>query len=197
MRDYGSHNVGAINVFRVGGRWLGLLTLLCDVGKALGIVLLAAAVAASPWAVAAAAFMVMVGHAYSAWFFVRERRFSEGKSVACALGVLVGAIYIGALPWQVAAAVVGVWLTGLVGPRLLTGRWSYISLATMSATVSIPVAVWLARPPSAYLALSMAMAALILVRHTNNIKRLRAGSEPRLGERLQHPSIAHTHSPDL
>lgn len=183
VRDGGSHNVGAINVIRVGGAWLGLLTLLADVGKALGVVLLASVVAASPWAIACVALAVMVGHAYSAWFLLRERRFSEGKSVACALGVLMGLACVGGLPWLAAVAPVGVWAAGLLGPRLLTGRWSRISLATMTATVAIPVAVWAAHPAPAYVALGVAMCTLILVRHKNNIRRLRAGTEPRLSER--------------
>ncbi len=184
VRDHGSHNVGTINVFRVGGLWLGLVTLLADIGKALGIVLLAAAVTPSVWTVASAAFLVMVGHAYSAWFLLQERRFSEGKSVACALGVLLGLVILGALPWWVAVAPVGVWVAGLLGPRLLAGRWWPISPATMAATVAIPIAVWAARPAPAYLALAVAMAALILVRHKNNIRRLLAGTEPCAGQSL-------------
>ncbi len=182
VRDYGSHNVGAINVFRVGGVRLGILTLVADIGKAAGVVLLASAVTDSPWSISLAAFSVMMGHAYSAWLFLRERRFSEGKSVACALGVLTALACIGQLPWQAPALPFAVWVAGLLGPRLLTGRWAQISLATMTATVTVPIVVWLVRPPTAYLALSLAMAALILVRHRNNIRRLLAGKEPRLGE---------------
>jgi len=184
VRDYGSHNVGAINVIRVGGAWLGILTLLADVGKALGVVLLAAAVGPSAWTVASAAFAVVVGHAYSLWLLLRERRFSEGKSVACALGLLTGLACVGGLPWLAVVAPVGVWAAGLLGPRLITGRWWRISPVTMAATICIPLAVWASDPAPAYLALAVAMCALILVRHKNNIRRLRAGTEPRLGERL-------------
>jgi len=183
VRDYGSHNVGAINVIRVGGVGLGLGTLFADLGQALGLVLLAAAVAPSPGIVASAAFLVLVGHAYSVWFWLRERRFSEGKSVASSLGVLIGLAVLGAWPWWVAAVPVGVWRVGLIGPRLVTGRWFWISPATMAATLSVPLAVWAARPAAPYLALSVALAGLILVRHQNNIRRLCAGTEPRLGER--------------
>jgi len=183
VRNYGSHNVGAINVFRVGGVWLGLLTLLADLSKGLGLVLLAGAMTTLPWAVALAAFLVLVGHAYSAWFFLRERRFSEGKSVASSLGVLIGLATLGAWPWAVVAVPVGVWGAGLLGPRLLTGRWFCISPATMAATVSVPLVVWALHPGTPYLVLSVALALLVLVRHKNNIRRLCAGTEPRLGER--------------
>ncbi len=196
VRDYGSHNVGAINVVRVAGLWLGLVTLLADIGKALGIVLLAAAVTPSVWTVASVALLVMVGHAYSAWFFLQERRFSEGKSAACALGVLLGLVILGSLPWWAVVVPVAVWVTGLLGPRLLTGRWYWISPATMAATVSIPLAVWAAHPPTAYFSLSVGMAALILVRHPNNIRRLLAGTEPRLGESLSLGASADAPSPN-
>lgn len=184
VRQHGSHSIGAINVCRVGGIWLGAGTLLADAGKALAVVVLARTLVSSPWVIASASLLVMTGHAYSLWFFLAEGRFSEGKSVACALGVVFGLSLLRSIPWYVAVAPVAVWLTGLVGPRLLTGRWSYISPATMAATVSLPLAAFLAQAGAAYLGLSAAMAVLILVRHKNNVRRLLAGTEPRLGDRL-------------
>jgi len=184
VRRYGSHNVGAINVVRVGGARLGVATLCADVGKATGTLFVGKALALHSSVIAAAAFLVMVGHAYSIWFLLREGRFAEGKSVASGLGVMLGLAGIGVLPWPLALAPLGVWLCGLLLPRLVTGRWWHISPATMLATATMPIAVWIAHPASSYLVLSLAMAALILVRHKNNIKRLLSGTEPRLGERL-------------
>jgi len=182
VRRYGSRSIGAINVCRVGGRWLGLATLAADVGKALGVVVLMAACIGSPVAIAAGALAVMLGHAYSLWLLVWERRISEGKAVACALGILVGLASLGVLRWWLAAAPVLLWLAALLAPRMLTGRWPCISPATMLAAASIPVVMWSAHPGKPYLLLSLGMATLILVRHKNNIKRLLAGTEPRLGE---------------
>ena len=184
VRHYGSHNVGTINVLRVGGVGLGLLTLLGDLGKGLGMVLLAGTVGARPEVIAGVAFGVLVGHAYSAWFFLWEKRFSEGKSVASSLGILIGLTILGAWPGWVALVPVGVWAGGLLGPRLWTGRWACISPATMAATLSVPLAVWIAQPAAPYLVLAVALAGLVLVRHKNNIRRLCAGTEPCLGERL-------------
>jgi glycerol-3-phosphate acyltransferase PlsY len=189
VRQYGSHSIGAINVCRVGGVWLGAATLLADAGKALVVVLLARALVSSPWVIASVSILVMVGHAYSLWLVLAEGRFSEGKSVACALGVLFGLSLMRAVSWYVAVVPVGVWLSGLVGPRLLTGRWSYISPATMAATVSLPLAAFLAQAGAAYLGLSAAMAVLILVRHRSNVRRLLAGTEPRLGDRLSSKAV--------
>ena len=185
VRSFGSHSIGAINVFRVGGRWPGILTLVLDAGKAFGMVLLAAALVRDPWVISSTAFLVMLGHAYSLWLFLKNRRFSEAKSVASAQGIMVALGVLRVLPWTAAMLPIGVWALGLVGPRLLTGRWPCISLATMTATLVIPVAVWSGDPGMSYKVLSIAMCLLILVRHKNNIRRLRAGTEPRLGERLK------------
>ena len=197
VRHYGSHSIGATNVCHVGGIWLGLLTLLADAGKALGVVLLAGAAGSSPSTIACAAIAVMVGHAYSFWLLLSEGRFSEGKSVACALGVVVGLCLIRAFPWYLAAAPVGVWLLGLIAPRVLTGRWCYISPATMAAAISLPLVAAVGQLAAVYLALTASMALLILARHKNNIKRLLAGREPRLGERLSRRPASAAGSRDI
>jgi glycerol-3-phosphate acyltransferase PlsY len=181
VRRFGSHNVGAINVFRIGGAKLGALTLLADTGKAVVVVLGAGLLSGEAWVTAATAFAVLLGHAFSLWFLLRERRFSEGKSVASGLGVLLGLAILGEVPWWVAAVPLGVWGAGLVLPRLLTGRWWCVSPATMAATLSIPLAVNLAHPAAPYRGLSVLMAALILARHRSNVQRLLAGTEPQLG----------------
>jgi len=181
VREYGSHNVGAINVFRVGGVKLGVLTLLADIGKAMLVVLVAGAVMDQAWLVAGTALAVLLGHAYSVWFYLKERRFSEGKSVASSLGVLTALVVLGELPWPVAVIPLGVWGAGLLLPKLLTGRWWCISPATMAAIVAVPVVTLAGRPSVAYGLLSLLLCALVLARHKNNIRRLRAGTEPRLG----------------
>jgi len=181
VRKHGSHNVGAINVFRVGGVKLGVLTLLADIGKAMLVVLVAGALTDQPWIIAGTALAVLVGHAYSMWFLLKERRFSEGKSVASTLGALIGLVVIGELPWPVVVIPLGVWGAGLLLPRLLTGRWWWISPATMAAAASVPAITLLLRPAAPYQILAVLMCALILVRHKNNIRRLIAGTEPKLG----------------
>jgi glycerol-3-phosphate acyltransferase PlsY len=183
VRAYGSHNTGAINVARVGGIWLGLVTLLADAGKAAAVVIGLHTLGMPATTIAVAAFLVMLGHSYSVWFLIRERRFAEGKSVACALGVMAGLARNGILSWGLALAPLGLWVLGLLAPRVLAGRWYRISPVTMAVSACLPVFMWAANPPEPYLILSVAMAGLILLRHKNNIRRLIAGTEPRLGER--------------
>ncbi|MBP6965290.1 MAG: glycerol-3-phosphate acyltransferase [Armatimonadetes bacterium] len=182
VRRYGSHNIGAVNVSRVAGRCVGLVTLALDAGKAFAMVLVAASLTTDAAVVAAAGFAVLLGHSYSAWFLLVERRLSGGKSVASGLGVLLALAELGAIEWWSVEIPIAVWTAGLIGPRILTGRWWCVSPATLAATVSAPVAVWLGHPVPAYLAMCLAMSGLIVVRHRGNIARLATGSEPRIGE---------------
>ena len=182
VRDYGSHSVGAINVCRRGGLALGMTALAGDAAKALAMVELVWAATAHPWALVLSGLAVMVGHAYSAWFYLRERRFSGGKSVASGLGCLLGMVAVGVVPWPAAVVPVGVWLGAILAPRLLAGRWFPISPATLLATVSVPVTLRLTAPNPAYWAFGVGMAALITVRHQDNLRRLLAGTEPNAEE---------------
>jgi len=195
IRRFGSRNVGAINVLSVGGPGLGILTLLCDAAKAFVAVVFVHLSTSSSWTTSVVALAVMTGHAYSGWFYLKERRFSEGKSVACGLGVIVGVAVFGGWAWYVAALPLAVWLMGLGVPRLLTGRWFPVSLATMTATLSLPIAALVSGTEPAYMVLSLSMAGLILIRHKNNLRRLFDGSEPSLDERLRAPRLSRGRGP--
>jgi len=182
VRDYGSNNVGAINVFRVGGKWLGALTLLFDIGKAVVVVVAASYLTSSPTLIAGAGMLALLGHAFSFWFYLSEHKFSEGKCVASSLGVLTGLAINGAVNWWVPVGPLAVWILGLITPKLLTRKWSRISPVTMTASSLIPVFVALSRPEAAYIWMSIGIAVLSLIRHKNNIRRLIAGQEPKIGE---------------
>jgi len=183
VREYGSRNVGAINVFRVGGTSLGILTLVADIIKAVLVVLLASLISSAQWVTAVSAMLVLLGHAFSFWFYLYERRFSEGKCVASSLGVLVGLAIVKDVAWWVPVLPPCIWICGLLVPRYITGQWGRISPITMITAALIPVIVLLSRPDAVFIWLSVGMALIILIRHKNNIKRLLAGTEPRLGER--------------
>ena len=189
IRQQGSHNVGAINVFRTGGAWLGAATLLADTAKGTVAVLAAWGLGQLTLFIAAAGLAVVLGHAFSFWLFLRERRFSEGKAVATSMGVLIGLAISGALSWWVPAGLLVFWICGLLAPKLLTGKWWMISPITMTAAVGITVAVLLDQPRPSYICLAIGMTALILVRHKHNIERLLAGQEPRIGQSSRRTEI--------
>ena len=163
IRQVGSGNIGATNVLRTGRKGLAAATLVLDAGKGAAAVLIAAALAgpeAALWAGAGA----VLGHLFPVWL-----GFRGGKGVATGLGVLLAA-----------APVVGliacvVWLA--VAKLARTS-----SLAALSAFAVAPVAATVLGSPG-LVKLSLAIAVLVFARHHANIRRLLAGTEPRIGQK--------------
>jgi glycerol-3-phosphate acyltransferase PlsY len=165
LRRTGSGNVGATNAWRSSSPVLGGAVALMDVLKGVAAVLLARRLApvhsALAWQ-AAAAVGATVGHVAPVWL-----AFRGGRGVATAAGAfLVVAPAACGLAVAVFAAVV--WWT------------RYVSLGSLAAAVTLG-AVALARAPRVVALAALAVAGLIVVTHRDNIGRLRAGTEPRLG----------------
>jgi glycerol-3-phosphate acyltransferase PlsY len=161
VRRTGSGNVGATNVARVAGKWLGLLTLLGDTVKGYAPVFIALELdlgAATAGWVGLAAFL---GHLYPIFL-----KFRGGKGVATALGALLA----------FAPAATGVLLLVFLFVALTT---RIVSLASIVAAGSAPVALWLLGYPMPLIGVALIMALMIIWRHRANIQRLRAGAEPR------------------
>lgn len=167
LREHGSKNLGATNVYRVLGWRYAIPVALVDVAKgAIPVLVLAPAVSSSKLFALACGLTAVVGHVYSVFV-----GFRGGKGVATAAGVMVG-LTPGAL--GVAALV---WATVL----FLSG---YVSLASMTAATALPAAVYLIYPESRWLAaVDVLVAAAIVWLHRANIRRLRAGTESRFGRR--------------
>lgn len=168
IRRIGSGNIGATNVLRTGRHGLAALTLLLDGGKGAAAVLLARALL-SPDAALLAGLGAMLGHVFPVWL-----GFRGGKGVATALGILL------ALAWPVGVAAMTVW-------ALAAAVFRYSSLAALAAIGLSPVAAILlpggGAPRGRLAILALAVAALVFVRHETNIRRLLAGTEPRIGRR--------------
>ena len=164
-RAGGSGNPGATNVLRVGGRRAAVLTLIGDAIKGALPVLLARALSESHAVAAAAGFAAFAGHLYPIFF-----RFRGGKGVATAFGVTA------ALAWPVALGMGALW----IGVAALS---RYASLAAIVAALGSPVLVAVLAPHPASMAMLTAMCALLLWRYRENISRLRAGQERKIGER--------------
>lgn len=160
LRSIGSGNIGATNVLRTGRKGLAAATLLLDLLKGLAAVLIAAAVWPEwVWLAALGAFL---GHCFPVWL-----RFRGGKGVATTAGIAFG------LAWPVGLAYALTWI-GL----LLTVKIS--SVAGMTAAVVAPLVALVLGHQDAALVLAV-IAAIVLFQHRENIARLRAGSEPRVG----------------
>ena len=165
VRDIGSGNIGATNVLRTGSKPLAAATLILDCLKATAAILLARQLwpATDNFAAAGA----LVGHLYPVWL-----RFKGGKGVATLLGVLIGLQF-----WWGAAVYALVWL-GL----LLLVRIS--SVAGMTAALSAPVSAAIFGDRLLF-PMFLGFALLVIWKHKENIVRLRAGKEPKVGSRAK------------
>ena len=164
-RTTGSRNPGATNVLRIGGKKAAALTLAGDVLKGLIPVLITRAVTSDPGVLSLAGLGAFLGHLYPLWF-----GFQGGKGVATAIGVLLG------LSPLLALALVATWL-------LMAAAFRYSSLAALTATALTPLySLWLL-PGRPYLLFTLALAALLAWRHHENIRRLLAGEEKKIGEK--------------
>lgn len=161
VRQIGSGNIGATNVLRTGRKGLAAGTLLLDAAKGAAAVLIAHA-AFGPTAATVAGFGALLGHIFPVWL-----KFKGGKGVATFLGVLI------ALAWQLAAIFAIVWLAVAATTRIS-------SLAALVATVAVPVAACVLGYNEIAI-VSALMAAIILIKHRGNIRRLLAGEEPKIG----------------
>jgi glycerol-3-phosphate acyltransferase PlsY len=162
IRAIGSGNIGATNVLRTGRKGLAAATLLLDALKGAAAVLIAAALAGRDAALSAGLGAVL-GHLFPVWL-----RFKGGKGVATSYGVLIAA------SWPVGLAAGAVWLV-----MAKVGRIS--SLSALTSFAAAPLLAW-ALADSGLVKLSLAIAVLVFARHHANIRRLIAGTEPRIGQ---------------
>jgi acyl phosphate:glycerol-3-phosphate acyltransferase len=166
-RAYGSGNPGATNVLRSGNKLAALLTLLGDAFKGWLAVWLCLAFGA-PYGLGATEVAVAGLAAFLGHLFPVTLGFKGGKGVATALGVLLG------FGWLIALSCVGIWLLVALATR-------YSSAAAVAAAVAAPALAHLLGAPNAYVAATLIMTALLLWRHSANIKRLLSGTEGRIG----------------
>jgi len=160
IRAIGSGNIGATNVLRTGRKSLAAVTLVLDALKGTASALIAYAFA--PGAAIVAGFGAFVGHIFPVWL-----GFRGGKGVATYLGVLV------ALSWQAAVVFALVWLGVAAATR-------YSSAAALTASLATAPALWLTGDREAA-ALFLVLTVILWLRHAENIARLAAGSEGKIG----------------
>ena len=175
IRSKGSGNIGATNVLRSGGKWLGLATFLLDAAKGY----LAVFIGGLIWryvtgaatniqsAGALAAIVAVLGHMAPVWL-----RFKGGKGVATALGVF--------LALSPAAALIGLAIFALV---FYLSR--YVSLASLASAVTFPIAalaITRGQRTPLFLTAVLLVPLLVILRHHQNIGRLLHGTEHRFSK---------------
>ena len=163
VRASGSGNIGATNVLRTTGKIAGVATLLLDGAKGYIAVLLAGRFTdQSPLWMSLAALAVMAGHAYPVFL-----RFQGGKAVASFVGAFLRLTLVPMLAVLLVFVVVVVWTR-------------HISLGSVIAAGTFPLAVWLIlQPPSPVWLAALIAGAFIIYRHQENLRRLRQGKEHR------------------
>lgn len=161
VRSSGSGNIGATNVLRTTGRAAGIVTLLLDIAKGwLAIWLTGKMTGGNILWMSAAALAVMAGHGFPVFL-----KFKGGKAVASFIGAY---LYLAPVPLF---AVLLVWVATVALTR-------YVSLGSILAAGTFPLAVWLLlQPPLSLVAASIVSAAFIIYRHRDNMARIRAGTE--------------------
>jgi glycerol-3-phosphate acyltransferase PlsY len=162
-RSYGSKNPGATNVLRTGKKAAAVLTLAGDALKGLVAVLVVGRYL--PEAAPYAGLAAFLGHLFPVW-----HRLQGGKGVATAAGVLF------ALDWRLGMGTVATWI-------IIAAFLRYSSLAALVAAAFAPFFTALIFGFGATFAAVLAMAALLVWRHRENIARLIAGTESRMGMR--------------
>jgi glycerol-3-phosphate acyltransferase PlsY len=173
LRDYGSHRTGATNALRTLGLRAAAAVFVLDVGKGVAAVLLARTIfaedASVEWASAVAGFAAIVGHNWSVFI-----RFTGGRGVATSAGglgamspitLLVLAPIVAAIIWRTRYVSLGSITGGLLAPVITALLWA-IGVASLPA-----------------IAYALASGLLVTAAHADNIARLRAGTERRIGQK--------------
>ena len=163
LRSIGSGNIGATNVLRTGHKGLAAATLICDMLKGTVAVVIAGYFG-GPNAAMLAALGAFLGHLFPVWL-----KFKGGKGVAVYIGVLIG------LFWPAAIVFCVVWAATAATSR-------YSSLSALVASFVTPIFLWWfghSAPASLFAVLTL----LLFYVHRDNIGRLQAGTEGRIGEK--------------
>lgn len=174
IRQLGSGNIGATNVFRFLGKPAGVFVLMADMLKGwVAVVLVAhwagqvlapnAGSLARDWFAICAGVAAIVGHNYTCWL-----NFRGGKGIATSAGVLTALVPSSLL------IILCVWIVVFVASR-------YVSMASIAASASLPFAAWIIGESLSLILICTALAAMALYKHRSNMHRLLQGTEHRFG----------------
>jgi len=168
IRKVGSGNIGATNVMRTLGKGPGIAVLVIDALKGFLPVWIAPLLFPGVdrlWLQITCCVFVIAGHNWTCWL-----KFKGGKGVATSAGALLAFLTLPLL------CGLGVWL-------VVFGIWRYVSLASISAAVVVPVATWILQYDPRLFIFTVVVCAVVIYKHKSNIQRLLAGTENRIGGR--------------
>ncbi|MBD2692578.1 glycerol-3-phosphate 1-O-acyltransferase PlsY [Anabaena catenula] len=184
IREVGSGSTGATNVLRTLGKVPGAFVLLIDGLKgvlAINLVYVLCNLAPSqnlipltinleiwqPYLVTLAGFAAILGHSKSIFL-----GFTGGKSVATGIGILL------ALSWQVGLSTIGIFAVVIAVSRI-------VSLSSISGAVAVSILMAIFNQPLPYILFGIAGGLYVIIRHRSNIERLIAGTEPKIGQKVE------------
>ena len=163
IREYGSKNTGATNVYRVMGWKAALIVFLMDSLKGTIAVWLGAHLTGDSNGALFGGLMALIGHTWSFWM-----KFKGGRGVATGIGVLAS------LMPEVAGISFGIWLVAVFLTR-------YVSLGSILGAVAAPIFAWWLNYPISYQLFVVFIAVFVIFRHRENIQRLIQGRENKVG----------------
>jgi glycerol-3-phosphate acyltransferase PlsY len=190
IRDEGSGSIGATNVLRTLGKAPAIVVLLIDVLK--GFLAIAAVNFAftrlpgwlyytkvvdvnlanwHPWMITLAGLLALLGHSKPIWL-----NFKGGKSVATSIGVLL------AMDWRIGLSTIAVFAVSIAISRI-------VSLSSITGAISVTALMIAFRQPLLYCLFAIAGGVYVIWLHRTNIQRLLAGTEPRLGQKVEQPEV--------
>jgi glycerol-3-phosphate acyltransferase PlsY len=167
IRTIGSGSIGATNVRRVMGQGWAVFVSITDMLKgALALLVTATSAGTESWLLSLVGFAVVMGHNYPVWL-----KFRGGKGVATTYGVVF-------FLWPYESFAVAL-LSGALWYAVMTTT-RYVSLASMTSLLALPVFFWMLDAPFPFILVSFVLAIFALCRHGSNIVRLSRGRESRV-----------------
>ncbi len=164
IRSIGSGNIGATNVLRTGNKALALATLLLDGAKGAAAVLIVAAITGNNALAIYCGLAAVIGHIFPIWL-----KFRGGKGVATTLGFFLAA------NWPIGVGVCMSWL-------IIAFIFRISSLAALVAIAAAPIYAWYLQQFGLILP-AIILLVLVAYKHKENIQRLLAGTEPKIGKK--------------
>ncbi len=161
LREAGSGNLGATNVFRTLGRTAGVAVMVLDIAKGAAAVLVAVALTNNPWPLAAAALAIL-GHVFPVW-----THFKGGKGVAVGAGALIGLVP------AASGVLLVLWILLVVFTR-------YVSVASIVAALAAAPLAFVFGAPWSYVVFIALAGVFVIYKHRENIVRLVHGDESRI-----------------